>query len=78
MSRKYWGKNMRIETRQYKLYKFEELNDEAKQRDLAIDWQQWQAEHSLSYGEIVYFQNYFERLATKLDLTDEFKENGII
>lgn len=46
--------------------------------DLAIDWQSWQSEQSLSYGEAVYYQNYFEALAERFNLTDEFKENGII
>lgn len=46
--------------------------------DLAIDWQAWQSEQALSYGEVAYYQNYFEALAKKFDLTDEFKENAII
>jgi len=51
---------------------------QAEARDLAIDWQNWQSEQSLSYGEILKFQNYFQALAAQFDLTDEFKENGII
>ena len=62
----------------FKLPNMDRIKTAEQARDLAIDWQNWQAEHSLSYGEIVYFQNYFERLADKLNLTDEFKENGII
>lgn len=46
--------------------------------DLAIDWQDWQSRRSLSYGEVVYYQNYFEALAEKFDLTEVFKENAII
>lgn len=50
--------------------------DEA--RELAIDWQQWQSEQSLSYYELAAHQAYFEALAYKFDLVDEFKENAII
>lgn len=46
--------------------------------DLAIDWQNWQAEQSLSYGELAEWQAYFRTLARKFDLRDEFEENGII
>ena len=42
------------------------------------DWQNWASEQSLSYGELAKFQGYFETLAKKFDLTDEFIENGII
>lgn len=31
-----------------------------------------------SYGELVEYQAYFEELAKKFDLVEEFKENGII
>lgn len=50
--------------------------DEARQ--FAIDWQIWQSEQSLYMSEVVEWQNYFEKLAKKFNLTDEFKENGII
>lgn len=53
-----------------------ETAEEAQQ--LAIDWQQWAGEQSLSYGELSEWQGFFETLAKKFDLTDEFKENGII
>lgn len=47
--------------------------------DIAVEWQQWASEQSLSYGEVTYYQNYFEALAEKFpELTDEFKENAII
>lgn len=44
----------------------------------AIDWQNWQSEQSLSYGELAEWQGVFEALAEKFDLTEEFTENGII
>lgn len=50
--------------------------DEA--RELAIDWQQWQSEQALSYGDLAEFASYFAELAERFDLTDEFRENGII
>lgn len=45
---------------------------------LAIDWQNWQSEQSLSYAELSLWQDFFGRLAKKFNLTDEFRENGII
>lgn len=50
--------------------------DEA--REQAIDWQKWFGEQSMYYSELSEWQNYFEALAKKFSLTEEFKENGII
>ena len=50
--------------------------DEA--RTMAIDYQSWASEESLSYSELADYQNYFEKLGKKFKLTEEFKENGII
>jgi hypothetical protein len=47
-------------------------------RDYAIRWQYWVAEQNLSYGELLKWGIYFERLGKKFKLTDEFKENGIL
>ena len=47
-------------------------------RQYAIDWQSWQAEQSLSYGEVAEWQGVFKTLAEKFDLAEEFKENGLI
>jgi hypothetical protein len=47
-------------------------------QDIAITWQAWMSENSLSYGELADWQGYFEELAERFDLTDEFRENGII
>lgn len=47
-------------------------------QELAIDWQAWQQENSLSYGELAEWQNRFESLAVQHGLTEEFRENGII
>lgn len=50
--------------------------DEARQ--FAIDWQNWASTQSLSYGELAEYQAYFVQLAERFNLTEEFKENGII
>lgn len=47
-------------------------------RQIAIDYQMYAGENSLSYGELVYFTNRLEDIAEKFNLTDEFRENGII
>lgn len=47
-------------------------------RDQAIDWQAWQSEQALSYGELAEWQAHFRQVARKFDLRDEFEENGII
>lgn len=50
--------------------------DEA--RDYAIEWQQWSSDQNLSYGELGEWYDIFQELATRFDLEEEFKENGII
>lgn len=46
--------------------------------ELAIEWQHWQADQDLSYGELAEWAYLFEILGRKFNLTDEFRENGII
>jgi len=50
--------------------------DEA--REQAIDWQAWQAEQSMSYDEIIKWQDHFKSVGEAYDLTEEFTENGVI
>jgi len=50
----------------------------AEARQAAIEWQSWQSEQNLSYGEVSKWQGYFTGLAKQFNLTEEFKENGII
>ena len=54
------------------------LNTQAEARQYAIDWQNWQAKQRFSFGEIHEWAMYFTELAERFNLTDEFKENGII
>lgn len=54
------------------------IADKEEARQIAIDWQNWQGEEPLSYGELAEYQEYFTTLAKKFDLEEEFKENGII
>ena len=44
----------------------------------AVDWQNWQSEQSMSYGELAVWMAVFKQLADEHDLQEEFKENGII
>lgn len=54
------------------------ITTQAEARQYAIDWQHKTSEQNLSYGELADWQSYFTELATRFDLTEEFKENGII
>jgi hypothetical protein len=47
-------------------------------REAAIDWQDWQAEQNLSYGELAEDQERFEKLGRRYGLIREFRENAII
>jgi hypothetical protein len=47
-------------------------------RQYAIDLQKWASEKSLSYGELCRQQEELERIGKEFDLTEEFKENGLI
>ena len=50
----------------------------ARAREKAIEWQYDFHNHNYSYEELVYFGNYFGKLAKRYGLVREFKENGII
>ena len=43
----------------------------------AIDWQNYASEVAMSYGELGYFQSYFETRGRMFGLLEEFHENGI-
>jgi len=68
---------MRQKTMQQKPIATVATADEARQ--LAIDWQNWQSEQSMSLNEAIEWNGYFESLAKKFpELTEEFKENCIL
>lgn len=47
-------------------------------REKAIAWQADFGNHNYSYGELVYWNSYFEKLGKRYGLTEEFREGGII
>ena len=47
-------------------------------RQFAVDYQKGISEKNLSYKEILHFQNKLTILAERFNLTEEFRENGII
>lgn len=57
---------------------FTNINTAQQARDVAIDWQMWQSEQNLSYGEYAEWADYFTVLGEEWGLTEEFKDNGII
>ena len=54
------------------------VKTQSEARQIAIDYQSWASKRSLSYYDISLWQSYFETLAEKFGLTEEFKENAII
>ncbi len=56
--------------------KVAETKEEARQQ--AIDWQRDFSSKKTYWSEIIDDLDYFTKLATKFNLTEEFKENGII
>lgn len=48
-----------------------------KARQKAIDWQYKFSEMSMSWGELAYYQSYFERLGKRYGLLAEFRSEGI-
>ena len=46
-------------------------------REQAIDWQSDFCNHNYSYGELHYFQCYFEKMGRRYGLLKEFRENAI-
>lgn len=52
--------------------------NEEEARQYAIDWQNWVSEQNLSYSELAEWQAEFAEIGEQFNLTEEFKENGII
>ena len=61
-----------------KLKPISKVRSKAEARNIAIDYQGWASEQNLSYGELARYGNYFEALAKKFRLKEEFQEEGII
>lgn len=57
---------------------FKDCNTVQEARNKAIEWQSWASGQDLSYDELANWQRYFATLAYHFNLTEEFKENGII
>ncbi len=55
-----------------------EIKSKEEARQMAMDFQKWASEESLSYGELTEYLGFFETLGKKFNLTNEFKEEGII
>lgn len=58
--------------------KAEDVTTRDQARDLAVEWQHWQSDQSMSYLELSNWQAFFAELAERFDLNEEFAENGII
>jgi len=54
------------------------IKTEEEARQYAIDYQQKVSSCNFSYGELLKQQEELYQLAKKFNLTEEFKENGII
>lgn len=52
--------------------------NKARVRSMAVEYQNSFCDKNYSYGELAYWQDYFERMAKKYGLVGEFRENGII
>lgn len=46
-------------------------------REQAIRWSYDFCNHDYSYGELAYYQDYFEKLGRRYGLLREFRENAI-
>jgi len=55
----------------------QEVEDAEEAQSIAIAWQHWASEQSMSWGEVADWGAYFTALAERFHLEEEFKENGI-
>jgi hypothetical protein len=56
----------------------EHIKTKEQARELAIEWQSKFESYEYGLGELAECQSIFEELGERFDLTEEFKENGII
>lgn len=61
-----------------KLKHISTIKTKEEARQIAIDYQYTQSKKSISYVNLFTQQIYFEILAKKFNLLEEFKQNGII
>ena len=61
-----------------KLKPIYKIKSKGEARQIAIDYQNWQSEQSLSYSELAKYNRYFMQLGKKFNLIKEFEENAII
>jgi len=61
----------------YPMIPVSEVKSKGEARTMAVDYQNWASNQNMSYGELVVYQNYFDKLGKKFGLKKEFKENGI-
>lgn len=61
-----------------KLPNIAEVTTAEQATELAKDWQSSCQDNNYSYGELLEYAVYFEQLARKFELEEEFEENGII
>lgn len=55
------------------------INSADDARNAAIDWQYWQSEQSMSWGEVAEWESYFAAIVARFpELAEEFAENGIV
>lgn len=67
-----------LEELRFKRVAIEELKTADDAREHAQEWQAWTANNAMSYMELADWEDYFREIAKKFDLTDEFKENGVL
>lgn len=58
-----------------KVNNYQVAKENARQK--AIDWQYEFSETSMSWGELAYWQEYFEKIGRRYGLLTEFRENCI-
>lgn len=61
-----------------KIVPIKTVKNKNEARLMAVDWQVWASEQSMSYSELSEWNDFFTELARKFNLIREFKENGII
>lgn len=64
--------------KRFRIKALSKVKTKAEARQLAMDYQQFASDSSLSYSEVAFYGNYFYVIAKRFKLVKEFKENGII